>query len=217
MKRLFLGIAAASLAICLCVGCSDNSNDSASLNYSIENEQNNFESQQENNAEPVSSDWRDLDVRIDGKSCVPMFDYNVLSDNGWVFDPATYGLEDLQLEKGTYLSCDVFVHNQAFDDGIISIGITNTDDEKKSVTDAKVYGIKINVKDKMNRPSITVPGNFDFGASAYDIKTALGEPNEIIRNDEQAYDEYVYKDNNKEVHYYIYDSGNMLGYLAECF
>lgn len=219
MKKFFSGILAAAILASLCVGCSD---DSDSLEYEVvksdESSSDSSENSSEESSDAKPGDWKALEVKINGELFVPKFDYSRLTEKDWSFDPAIYGLENYNVESGVYLSPDVFLDNPNYEGGIIAVGFTNTSSEAKTINEAQVYAIKVKVKDKVNRPDISVPGNIAFGATAEDIKAAFGEPSETSRNDEEAYNELTYRSENMEVvHYYVYDNGNMLGFLAEHF
>ena len=209
---------ATAMITTLCIGCSDKND---SLEYKTSDSDSNSSkslSDESENTQPM--DWSNLEVKIDEQSYSPQFNYSQLVENGWSFNPEIYGLSD-DLPSNLFISGETFdigLSNEAYEDGVVSIWLVNTADEPKPVIESQVFSLTINVKDKLNRPNISVPGNIPFGASEEEIKEAFGEPNEINRNDAEMYTEPVYSNESlASIHYYVYDEGNMLGFSAKHF
>lgn len=217
MKKFFWGILITAAISASCVGCSDNND---SLEYKNVESDDDISSSLSEESEAQSGDWSALEVKIDDIIYSPQFNYSQLVENGWSFDPAIYGLGD-GIKSGVYISSDIGdigLTNDSYEDGVLSIGIVNNADETKPVSESQVFSLTINVKDKLNRPNISVPGNISFGASADEIKALMGEPNETNRNDEEMYTELVYSNESlASIRYYVYDEGNMLGFSAKQF
>lgn len=214
MKKIFKGILASIIIASAFTGCNNVEKENY-LSYSSAGES---DSQQENNNSAETADWSTLTFGMDSAFYTPEFDFKNLTDIGWSFDPANYGLEDCTLTPELRLSCDVYLNHEGVDAGVLAVGFANTGSEDTSLDNCQIWAVKVEIKDKTNYPQFTVPGNISWNASDADVKAAIGEPTESNRDDEMGYTELIYKKEDKYiVHYYVYDNGGMMKFWIEKF
>lgn len=214
MKKIISGILASIVIASAFTGCNDVKKENY-LSYSSAGES---DSQQGNNNSSETADWSTLTFGMDSSFYTPEFDFKHLTDSGWSFDPAAYGLEDCILTPELRLSCDVYLNREGVDTGVLAVGFANTGSEDTSLDNCQIWAVKVEIKDKTNYPQFTVPGNISWNASDTDIKAAIGEPTESNRDDAQGYTELIYKKEDKYiVHYYVFDDGGMMKFWIEKF
>ncbi|MGN1480888.1 hypothetical protein [Porcipelethomonas sp.] len=215
MKKVLTGILSAAVLVSSLAGCSSVNKDK----YINNNSQSSESQSSENTAQSSEafSDWTTLTFGIGTESYTPEFNLSVLTDSGWSFDPALYGLNDLTVTPGLRLSCDVYLAHESCDDGVLAVGFTNTGDSDVALADCQIWSVRVDIKDKNNYPAFSVPGNVQWNTPQNDIKALLGEPSET-KQEEEGCTELVYnKDGNKIIHYYVYDEGGFQKFWIEKF
>lgn len=216
MKRLFIGAVSAALILTAFAGCSKVDKDkyvgeSSSASSVADNADG-----QDNQQNAAVNDWSALEIGIDAKVLTPKFNYSELTDMGWSFDPAIYGLSDCTLTKDQYLSCDVYLDKEGCDSGVLAIGFTNINNESAPLSDCQIWSIKVDIRDKTNYPTIAIPGGISWNASQDDIKSMLGDPTEV-KQDEAGCTELVYTKDTSNIHFCVYDEGGMQKFFVEKF
>lgn len=211
MKKILAGMVSATMLLTMFTGCNI-INEESSNSYS-KTSSNSSESSKssEQSSSTGSTDWKDMTLSVDSVNYTPLFDLSDLTDAGWTFDPAIYGLNDYTMTPGVRLSCDVYLIHEGVDNDVLAAGFTNPSDKDIPLMDSKVWALKVNIKDKKNYPEFILPGNIKWNATEEEIKASLGEPTETNRDEANKRTELVYSEPDvKYVHYFVYDDGGMM-------
>jgi hypothetical protein len=147
-------------------------------------------------ANGISTNWKDLDIKVDGVLYQFPYDYDELVDNGWSMDLAEYGYEDgYTLNKGdmTYSTIELTHANYGtdWDSFTIWCGFANYTDKTIDITQGNLWAIELDIMDGLEirekYPTVYISNGITWGATQEDIIKAFGEPTSAYESDESEY------------------------------
>lgn len=176
---------------------------------------------EESSAVQVASDgaWKSMAFNIDGKDFV--LDRLTLSEiegEGWSFDPAVYGMQDLSADPLVFYQRSVVLNHEGYDEGSLVVGFTNFGEEACGLDTINVWSVEFASKDIANHPEVTLEGGITWGADEAAVKAAYGEPSKTERHDDTGYTQFVYADNVANAVYLdVYDDGGLGRIIMESY
>lgn len=224
MKKILCVLFAAAVTATAFTGCKKLGDEEDTISYS--DSESAVDSDAESSVDQTVSetasaedvaDWTNLTFGMDSVYYKTGFAASDLFNSGWTFNPTIYGLDNCILNPGIMLSCDVYLSNENFDDGVVAVGFGNYSDADTDIFNSNIWSIKIDIKDKTNYPEFAIPGNIEWNVSDSEIKAVLGEASSSERDEEAECTELVYTVDNSTVHYFVYDDGGMQKFWLEGF
>ncbi len=156
-------------------------------------------------ASELSSDWKDLQISMDGQVYSLPFAYDLLVAAGWDFDISDYGSEEYVLEGGKYITGGIYLENPAYlmdtfyEYPEIRVGMRNYSSKDADIKACDVWSLSISrvygTKTVSKYPDVVIAGGITWGSSAEDIMAAYGQPEDTHQSD-SGYTAYTYRDDN---------------------
>lgn len=132
--------------------------------------------------------------------------YSDFREMGWTFDPATYGLNDIQANQGNLYQRGVYLQNDSYDPDVFCIGLTNFNQDPCPIEDTQIWSAEFTAHEKSKYPDIVINGGITWGSPKEDIIKAYGKPNSSKRNDDSGSDTVHYTDNaGNNIYFEVYD------------
>lgn len=164
-------------------------------------------------AERITSDgaWKSMAFSIDGKDFVlDRLTLSEIENEGWSFDPAVYGMQDLSADPLVFYQRSVVLTHEGYDEGTFIVGFTNFGEEACGLDNINVWGVEFAAKDIANHPQVTIESGITWGADEAALKAAYGEPSAAERHDDAGYTQFIYTDNVANAVYLdVYDDGGL--------
>lgn len=153
------------------------------------------------NSAKIFDDWRNFQLKFDGKPYTMLFDYKDLKDSGWTFNLDDYGYSDgYTLNGGDKVSATIDLENDGYDVQVW-IGIANLNSTACDITEGQVWAFECDASFADGElPELELPGGITWGSTKEEIIAAYGEPeNEPYYSKELGYYSYEYEteDTNK--------------------
>lgn len=175
----------------------------------------NAENTQASEAERITSDgaWKSMKFSVDGKDFVlDSLMLSELENDGWSFDPTTYGLENFSAEKDQLYQRSIFLKKGDYPDNAFSVGLVNHEEQPCGLDKIEVWAVGFYTRNVEKYPNVVIEGGITWGSDEAAVKAAYGEPSLSERNDAEAYTKLNYTDNAyNEIYLYIYDNGGLGG------
>lgn len=156
-------------------------------------------------ASELSSDWKNLQISMDGQVYSLPFAYDLLVAAGWDFDISDYGSEEYVLEGGKYITGGIYLENPAYlmdtfyEYPEIRVGMRNYSSKDADIKACDVWSLSISrvygTKTVSKYPDVVIAGGITWGSSAEDIMAAYGQPEDTYQSD-SGYTAYTYRDDN---------------------
>ena len=163
----------------------------------------------------LSSNWKDLDVEINGVLYKFPYDYEMLKQQGWTINMADYGYADgYILNKGGSVSSTLKLYNAKYGseyrDFYISCGFKNYDTSAKDILECDLWCIVLDATYgfslKDNYPKVVIAKNITWGSTKAEVEAAFGTPKDVYESD-SGYVIWTYdNDYHEQMRLTIYDS-----------
>lgn len=172
-------------------------------------------------AERITSDgaWKSMAFSLDGKDFVlDRLTLSEIENEGWSFDPATYGMQELAADPLVFYQRSVALLHDGYDEGSFVVGFTNFGEKTCGLDAINIWSVEFASKDVANYPQVTIEGGITWGADEAALKAAYGEPSAAERHDDTGYTQYIYTDNAANVVYLdVYDNGGLGRIIMESY
>lgn len=140
----------------------------------------------------LSSDWKDMQIQIDGHVLTLPCDYSEIEALGYSVDWSQFEEEDCILEPNYYTMLTVDAQNS--DGKVLGIGFINTTTEAKKMNECQVRKIEAEWSRTGETPDVVLPGGITWGTSIEEVESIYGtlEAENIYESD-GGYKIYTYK------------------------
>ncbi len=153
---------------------------------------------------PLSDDWRDLEIAIDGKVYTWPYDYDQLQLEGFYFNPAGYDMTRLgTVEPGRPAHQTVQLYNDTTNprfDYMMSVWFNNYSDQPRDILDCDLRNITFSVEKidfaLLEDIDIQFACGIRLGSTLQEILDAYGEPAYINYLELNDYWSLIYMDDN---------------------
>ena len=137
------------------------------------------------------TDWKSMKFKLNKDVLYINMPYKALENSNWNinFDKIGYK-KGYKLEANSKTMLTLKLSNKYYYDIEVLVGLSNNSSKKVDASDTKIWAIYVNNYNKKNPINFTLPNNIKNGSNIEDIKTAYGNPNNIIEEKERNI--YIY-------------------------